>query len=66
MGIPAFLQSEFSLTPAGTKNPGQVNLSPHEMLDKRLNNPQRNQAHVGMNELLSTIVFWLDKADLLI
>jgi hypothetical protein len=24
IGIPAFLQSEFSLTPAGTKNPGQV------------------------------------------
>jgi hypothetical protein len=27
MGIPAFLQSEFSLTPAGTKNAGQVMLS---------------------------------------
>jgi pyruvate, water dikinase len=26
MGIPAFLQSEFSLTPAGTKNSGQVNV----------------------------------------
>jgi hypothetical protein len=25
IGIPAPLQSEFSLTPAGTKNPGQVN-----------------------------------------
>src|SRR5271166_1336127 len=25
MGIPASLQSEFSLTPAGTKNPGHVN-----------------------------------------
>jgi hypothetical protein len=24
IGIPASLQSEFSLTPAGTKNPGQV------------------------------------------
>lgn len=27
MGIPAFLQSEFSLTPAGTKIPGQVRAS---------------------------------------
>jgi len=26
IGIPASLQSEFSLTPAGTKNPGQVSL----------------------------------------
>jgi hypothetical protein len=25
IGIPASLQSEFSLTPAGTKIPGQVN-----------------------------------------
>jgi hypothetical protein len=28
IGIPASLQSEFSLTPAGTKNPGQVKLNP--------------------------------------
>jgi hypothetical protein len=26
IGIPASLQSEFSLTPAGTKNPGHVTL----------------------------------------
>jgi hypothetical protein len=26
IGIPASLQSEFSLTPAGTRNPGQVSI----------------------------------------
>jgi len=32
IGIPASLQSEFSLTPAGTKNPGQVNIKPQNIL----------------------------------
>jgi hypothetical protein len=30
IGIPASLQSEFSLTPAGTKNPGQVTTGAHK------------------------------------
>src|SRR5215467_14225766 len=33
MGIPASLQSEFSLTPAGTKIPRHVSLTEHSELD---------------------------------
>ncbi|MGC2287348.1 MAG: hypothetical protein WA542_19005, partial [Candidatus Acidiferrum sp.] len=34
VGIPALLQSEFSLTSAGTKNPGQVNLAAVRLAEK--------------------------------
>jgi hypothetical protein len=40
IGIPASLQSEFSLTPAGTKNPGQVS------------HPQQNGRHGRMHRTL--------------
>ena len=42
IGIPAFLQSEFSLTPAGTKTPGRLRVRPQADLASGVIAPLRD------------------------